>query len=136
LAKDIINIKGDNNLEKLNPFKKDIGVYIFLDEDNFPVYIGVAAEKESKHSLRDRLQKQFNCNLSNSTISKNISTIEKIYGNSIDDETLEKKKLLLLKYAPKLLVIPIGELNEPENISKALELEKLLISLYNSKYNL
>jgi hypothetical protein len=130
-----INLNSCNNLSGLNYYYNKIGVYIFLDKNKVPIYIGVAGEINSKHSLQGRLKKQLNCNQSNSTISKNIAVIETIFQNREMNNGLNTPKNLLLEYAPNFLVIEVGDIGDNEAVKKALELEVFLIALFNSKYN-
>ena len=134
-TKKFISLNSYNNLSGLDYYKNKIGVYIFLDKNQVPVYIGVAGEENSTHSLKDRLQKQLNCNKSNSTISKNIAVIETILQNREMNNELNALKNLLLEYAPNFLVIEVGSIGDNEAAKKALELEVFLIALFNSKYN-
>jgi len=135
LSSNIINLDGSNNIQMLNSYQDKTGVYIFLNEENIPVYIGVAGKRNSNHSIKDRLQKQFNCNTSNSTLSKNISDIESLCGNSLRNVLKQDRKQLILDYAPKLIVINVGNLSCIDDVNKSLALEQILISIFNSKYN-
>jgi len=134
-SKDIIKINGNNNIKILNKYKGKTGIYIFLDNDNIPVYIGVAGKIDSNHSIQDRLQKQFNCHSSNSTLSLNIFDTEKSYGNILTNSSKDDKKQLILNYTPKLLIINAGDLSCDNDVYTSLALEQVLISLFNSKYN-
>jgi len=93
------NENPDNNLKPLDEFKDKTGVYIFLDKDKNPVYIGVAGEKKAKQHLRKRLEQHFNCN---SGLSKNIIEIENLLNNININPTTDRKilKNLILKYTP------------------------------------
>jgi len=133
-------IKNDsNNLRGLRDFEGKTGVYISTDENGAPVYIGLAGEgKSGNHSLKERLQKQLNAHLSNSTLAKNIREIEGFLQNDPNmRETEDKNRLkeLIKKYAPKLIVISTGDLNRNEDREKAQRLEKILIALLRPKYN-
>jgi len=135
-CKNIVNKEGDNDIKILEEYQNKTGVYIFLDNDNIPVYIGLAGKVGGSHDIKQRLQKQFNCNGTNSTLYKNIEEIENILQNSsVPSESMADKKELILEFAPKLLVIEVGELNINGDVLRAQSLETLLISLFNSKYN-
>lgn len=129
----IVTVCG-NNIKILKNFSNSTGVYIFLDKDNVPVYIGVAGIEGSRQPLQERLRKHFKCR-TDSNLSKNIYEIETIYGNKLANTSENDKKQLILDYAPKLLIIKVGELGNSVAAKKASSLEILLISLFNSKYN-
>lgn len=139
----ILGDKSTNYLDSLNDFINKTGVYIFLNNDNVPVYIGVAGEKASKQSLKARLSLQLNGNKSNSTLAKNIKEIEELLNNTDftyfhSDDELNKTnyKQLILDYAPKFIVIDKGILShDNDNAKESLSLEKALIAIFNSKYN-
>ncbi len=131
----IINTDGKNNMGVLTSYKKKTGVYIFLDNNSMPVYIGVAGKIGGEHSIQKRLQKQFNCHKTNGTLALNIAEIEEAYGTNIGNTSKKDRKNLILNYAPNLLVICVGELENDDDIRTSLSLEKILISLFNSKYN-
>ena len=126
-------LKPYNNLKPLDAYKEKTGVYIFLDINNIPVYIGVAGEKNSKQHLRKRLEQHFNCN---SGLTKTIIEIENLLKNKKFKKTEDRKilKKKLLEYCPKFLVIDCGNLNN-DNVQESLDLEKCLIAIFNSKYN-
>jgi len=64
-----------------------------------------------------------------------IYEIEKLYGNILTNSSKDNKKQLILDYAPKLLVINVGDLSCDNDVYTSLALEQVLISLFNSKYN-
>jgi hypothetical protein len=136
-SKDIIKFDEANTLKGvLDNLNNKCGIYIFLNKFNSPVYIGVAGEKNSKHSLYDRLQKQFNCGERNGTLSKNIVEIKQLLQNKqFNASSKDEYKQFILDYAPKLLVIPLGSISNENNKFNALNLEKILIAVLNSKYN-
>jgi len=128
-VKEIINLKGRNDIKKLDNLKKKVGVYIFANKNCKPVYIGLAgAIKKGKHSLKNRLQIQLNADLSNSTLVKNIREIENLMIKSTSKELIER-------YAPKLCVIPTGEVGTNKAIESAKDLEKMLIFFLKPRYN-
>ncbi len=117
-------------------YKEKTGVYIFLDNDNIPVYVGVAGKVGGDHDIKQRLQKQFNCDNTNATLSINIEEIESILQSiQINCPKKKDKKELILKYASKLLVIEVGDISSADEVQKAQSLEILLIALFNAKYN-
>jgi hypothetical protein len=135
-SKNIINIDAYNTLRELDLYKNKTGIYIFLDENIVPVYIGEAGKQGGKHSLKDRLGVQFKCDPSNATLAKNISTIETLLQNTkVAKNDLQKEmKQLILKYAPTFIVISLGDITE-DNVKNARAIEQVLIALFNSKYN-
>lgn len=136
---DILNIEGRNNLGNLECLEMKVGVYIFANKDYEPVYIGLAGEgNESNHSLKGRLQKQLNADLSNSTLAKNVKDIEGLLqhdGSILDTNNKKELKKLIRKYAPKIFVISTGELRENEVRELTQNLEKILIAALRPKYN-
>lgn len=134
---DMINIESEksrNNLNILDDYKNNTGVYIFLNND-LPVYIGVAGNNvKSNHSIKDRVGVHLKCD-DNATLPNNIYTIETLLGNDVINLTKINRKNLILTYAPKLIIINIGLLHNEQDIKKSNDLEQLLISLFNSKYN-
>ncbi|MDD5053507.1 MAG: hypothetical protein PHO27_12300 [Sulfuricurvum sp.] len=119
-----ININGSNKLKPLHEFKNCCGVYMFLSEDNEPVYVGFGGERNQ--DLFERIAyKQFR----GDTLVKNIKEIETSFNKDMS------VKQILITYTPKLLVIPVGKLNEKLSIKKAKILETVLIALLNCKYN-
>ncbi len=107
------------------------GIYIFFNKDNVPVYIGVGGEKNGKQDLKKRLTQHFP---DTSHLAKNIRETEKVLGYEKQVEHLTSKEIML-KYAPKFLIVIIGNLVEPHNCQKSQKLEKILIALWNSRYN-
>ena len=156
-------------LEKNNSFLKDYknktGVYIFLNNNNIPVYIGFSG-KGKKQNLKKRIENQLSAKDNNySNIVTNIIKIEKEldyinlknHFNNIEDiieilrlrEDYHKKRTeilpeidfkelqrILLKYTSSLIIVCIGSKENEENVKFAQALEVILIALFNSKYNL
>ena len=121
----------NNNLERINKFEKIGGIYIFEKAGEI-VYIGKAGHS---HGLKDRIQKQLNCNPSNSNLAKNINEEEKCNCNKEEDNnktTFDKKclKECLKSHTDKIIIIPIE--GDDRTISL---LETILIYQYNPKYN-
>ena len=156
-------------LEKSKSFSKDYrdktGVYIFLNNNNIPVYIGFSG-KGKKQDLKKRIENQLSAKDNNySNIVTNIIKIEKEldyinlknHFNNIEDiivtlklrEDYHKKRTeirpeidfkelqrILLKYTSSLIIVCIGSKENEENVKFAQALEVILIALFNSKYNL
>ena len=134
----IVKVESKNIISELNELKKKVGVYIFINEECEPVYIGLAGKKNGDHSLKDRLQKQLNANLTNSTLAKNIRDMEGLLQNDPKILNTQKKsdlKKLILIYSTYIIVIITGLLNEDSAIKEAEDLEKILIAILRPKYN-
>ncbi len=114
---------------KLNEYKDCTGIYIFLNADCIPVYVGVGGEKNGKQDLMKRLTQHFPAS---SHLAKNIKETEKVLGIDTSDKT---PKEIMLKYAPELLIVNIGALSDEDSCRKSNNLEKALISLWNCRYN-
>jgi len=122
--------EGKNDLREIEEFKESGGIYIFKKADKI-VYIGKAGRS---HGLKDRIQKQLNCNPSNANLAKNINEKE----NCNCDEKIENKTIFDINYLKKylksntdtLIIIPIKE--DDRTISL---LETILIYQYNPIYN-
>lgn len=152
----------NKNYNELDFAKKRVGVYIFLNEENIPVYIGFGGRGNS-NDLRDRILNQFSArdNGYSNLVEKIIKVEKKVYINlknkisDIDDliKKLEERKKaikenqeiipeidfsrlqdVLLSYTSSLIIINCGG-KEEENIKFAQALEMILIALFNSKYN-
>lgn len=126
----IINENGKNSYKKYLDFiKEKTGVYVFLDKNNKPLYIGFGGQIDKEQSLYERISsKQLS---SNDTLIKNIN--EKENCGSDTSKSCERKKLLL-KYTSSLIIIDCG-IQIEENVRFAQSLEVILIALFNSKYN-
>jgi len=135
----LIKKNGRNDLSPLNEVKDKVGVYIFINKNCEPVYVGLAGESSnSKHSLKGRLQKQLNADLSNSTLAKNIRDIEGLLQNNQEILKIRDRKRLkelICKYTAYIIAIITGELQDDNAIEDAKSLEKVLIALLRPKYN-
>lgn len=119
----ILKEAGKNDYSALSAFKNCCGVYIFLTEDNEPAYVGFGGEKNQ--DLFGRIvYKQFR----GDTLEKNIREMESL---PIEHGI----KQIIKEYTPKLLVIPVGRLNDSISIHNTKVLETILIALLNCKYN-
>lgn len=115
--------------ERLNDFIGKAGVYVFLDSKMNPVYIGYSS------TIRQRLGYQLKgLTHGASTLLKNIKTVEKLFDKNLKFEGKSIKDIFN-EYISFLIVIDYGKKNE-ENVRFAKSLETILISLFNSKYNL
>lgn len=127
----IINENSKNSYKKYLDFvKEETGVYIFLDKNKKPAYIGFGGQVDKGQSLYERItSKQLS---SNDTLIKNINEKEKC---NLDISKLSyKRKELLLKYTSSLIIIDCGTQIE-ENVRFSQSLEVILIALFNPKYN-
>lgn len=126
----IINENGQNSYKKyLNFIKEKTGVYIFLDKNNKPVYIGFGGQVDKEQSLYERIRsKQLS---SNDTLIKNINEKESC---DLDTSKSWERKKFLLKNISSLIIIDCGTQIE-ENVRFAQSLEIILIALFNPKYN-
>lgn len=117
-------IKEDKNvLKEIKKFEKIGGIYIFKKENEI-VYIGKAGRS---HGLKDRIQKQLNCNPSNANLAKNINEKENCNCDDFDTNCLKE---CLKSNTDTLIIIPIEE--DDKTISL---LETILIYQYNPIYN-
>jgi len=133
---ELIRPNRGNNLIPLKELKDKVGVYIFINENCEPVYVGLTGRKEkSSQSLRDRLQKQLNGNEDNSTLAKNIREIESLLNTINEKEKPKELKEWIVMYTTYIIVIITGELKDNEAIKKAQNLETVLIALLRPKYN-
>ena len=121
-------IKEDKNvLKEIKKFEKIGGIYIFKKENEI-VYIGKAGRS---HGLKDRIQKQLNCNPSNANLAKNINEKENCNCDDFDTSCLKEcLKECLKSNTDTLIIIPIEE--DDKTISL---LETILIYQYNPIYN-
>lgn len=121
------NIKSNNELKK---YENKTGVYIFL-KDNIPVYIGFSGQVNKKQSLYERIvDKHFS---TDDDLVKTIKKIEKLLNpNGL---ILNNRENLILEYTSSLIVIDCSDKTDV-NVKFAQALEMILISLFNSKYNL
>ena len=128
---------GNNNLRKLDSYSDKSGVYIFLDEDNIPVYIGVAGKIGGMHSIKDRLGVQLKCDLSNATLIKNILSVNVLLQDTKHQEntTNNEFKKLILEFSPRFIVISLGNVTHDSSVKNANVIEQSLIAIFNSKYN-
>lgn len=137
---DMIKLSIQNSYKSLEFLKKKTGVYLFLDKDENPVYVGFSGRGE-KQDLKEKIIKHFSKNKSVSKLISNIKEIEN-YLNNINLGDTEFKEILL-NYTPFLIVIDCGNMYKNEtsmeknenNVKFARALEVILISLFNSKYN-
>jgi hypothetical protein len=142
LPRNIIKNKGNNDLSSLGSLEGKTGIYIFLDSESIPVYIGIGGQKVNGQDLKIRLAQELRAYVTKNektkyardtgaTLSKNIQVIDKLLmGNNIlPDNSIETIKKF------NIIALIVGEINEEENVLKARALETVLISLYGPKYN-
>lgn len=137
---DMIKLNIQNSYKNLEFVKKKTGVYLFLDKDENPVYIGFGG-RGKKEDLKERIKKHFSGNESVSKLITNIKEIENYLNNTNLEDT--EFKNILLDYTPFLIVIDCGDMyknkismeKNEDNVKFAQALEVILIALFNSKYN-
>ena len=137
---DMIKLNIQNSYKNLEFVQKKTGVYLFLDKDENPVYIGFGGRGE-KQDLKERIKKHFSGNESVSKLIRNIKEIENYLNNTNLEDT--EFKNILLDYTPFLIVIDCGDMyknkismeKNEDNVKFAQALEVILIALFNSKYN-
>jgi hypothetical protein len=131
----MIKINNKNEIKKhLEEFQNKCGVYIFLNNENIPIYIG-----STKHSykFKGRISMQLSPGKGNSTLINNIAFYHCLCGQYKDYKSsyiINNKKCakrLLIKYAPKLMLIDLSHISD-EEIN---QVEKQLIFKYRPKYN-
>lgn len=137
---DMIELNIQNSYKNLEFVKKKTGVYLFLDKNENPVYIGFGGRGE-KQDLKERIIKHFSKNKSVSKLITNIKEIENYLNNTNLEDT--EFKNILLDYTSFLIVIDCGDMyknkismeKNEDNVKFAQALEVILIALFNSKYN-
>ena len=134
--RDIIENNKAKNTRKRFPMlqgvSKATGVYLFINSERVPVYIGVGGVGKSD-DLAVRVRNE--CKLypnedSGATLSKNIKENSRLLCNELSDEQI---KSMICSF--KVVVINVGEMNEPESQKFANYLESLLILLFKPLYN-
>jgi hypothetical protein len=141
----IIKSAGQNKYSILGEAKKKTGCYIFLNQEQIPVYIGIGGKvANSKQSLYDRIIQELSVYVekgsnqstmftkdSGATLSKNIQEIDSLLTNTqiTPDNSVETIKSF------SLITIIIGEITCNEAVEKAQALEIILIALFHPKYN-
>ncbi len=121
---ELLNLNGENDLTRLKNYVNKPGVYIFLDKNDKVVYVGKAL---SSHGLKDRLQKQLNCDPSNANLANNIRRKENYICAETDKQCLKR---CLHHYTSSIMVC------ETRNDRDASLLECLLIYSLQPKYNI
>ncbi len=138
----IINIEANNYLDKISDCSGYVGIYVFTDDKGFPQYIGKGgtSRKINGRDIKFRIGQELckyignNCN----TLSKNIINIDTLLENKkiTPEESVEKIKKF------NLIVLKIGERLNKNNqinlgfIKKTEALEKLLLAIFPTKYNI
>ena len=121
-----------NRFTMLQEVSNATGVYLFINSEHVPVYIGVGGVGKSD-DLADRVRNE--CKLhpnedSGATLSKNIKENSRLLCNELSDEQI---KSMICSF--EVVVIKVGEMNEPENQKFANYLESLLILLFKPLHN-
>jgi len=136
----IINKNGENFLSILDCLKGKAGVYIFMNNDSVPVYIGKGGTSSSINKkakdLKFRIGQELGSGNKHNTLSNNIITIDSMLSNNTitESESIEHIKCF------SLIVISSGDrINDgslvQDSIDRANNLETILISLFHPKYN-
>lgn len=139
----IIKDSGNNNYSILKGLEKRTGCYVFLNNLQIPVYIGIGGKKvNATQNLKDRLSQELRSYCkenattsyskdSGATLSKNIQEIDsKIESKNVTpDESIEMIKSFMI------IVIVVGDINKDSDVLKSRALETILIALFHPKYN-
>jgi len=140
----IIGRSGSNSYSCFISLKKKTGIYLFLNNDDAPVYIGIGGEKVNGQDLKTRLQQEINVYVqknsslstiyaknTGATLSKNIQEIDTVLENKkvLPDNSIEKIKTF------SILTVIAGDINNKEDVIRARALEMVLIALFHPKYN-
>lgn len=114
-----------------NKFTNKTGVYIFLNEEMIPVYIGEGGI-EKKDDLKERLNHQIVRAPKDKakTLLKNIKDIEELLQN----RPIENDEALKMINEFYVLVVITGDMGT-EAVKQTNALETILIALYGPKYN-
>ena len=126
----------NNDLKVLMPLKDRTGIYIFLDSNSIPVYIGIGGQKiNANQGLKARIGQELrafkNEGDTGTTLSKNIQEIDSLLENkkiTADESILRIKSFSLLS-------IDVGDIAIEVDVFKSKSLETILIALYHPKYN-
>ena len=140
----IIKESGKNSYKCFNTLKNKSGVYLFLNNNTEPVYIGIGGEKLNGQDLERRLIQEVNVYVkkdsnfktkyaknSGATLSKNIQDIDSILENNevTPDNSIERIKLF------SILTLSVGKINDKNSVLKSRSFETILIALFKPKYN-
>ncbi len=131
---------GSNNLSALDALKDKAGVYIFLDSDKIPVYIGKGGTSNelTGKDLKFRVGQELGKGNPHNTISNNIIDIEsklqnkKITSRVSIDKFIKNFSILTITVCDR--VINNNEIDKV-NILNTEALEIVLIALFHPKYN-
>lgn len=130
-------------LSSLANLKNKTGVYIFLNQNSIPVYIGIGGQKiGGGQDLKARISQELRAYVTNkqtthyskdsgATLSKNIQEIDSLLNNSIvtPDNSIEKMKVFTV------IVIIVGDLNNKYDVLRSRALETICIALFHPQYN-
>lgn len=132
-----------NCLSILDCLKGKTGVYIFIDNDSVPVYIGIGGQKvKATQNLKVRLSQELRSYCkenaatsyskdSGATLSKNIQEIDALLTNKqvSPDDSVETIKSF------GLITITVGSITDKNSVNNSQALESILIALFHPKYN-
>jgi len=129
----IISATSQNNYDTIISTKETVGIYLFLNSDGLPTYIGKGGTSRSSNGkdLYFRLQQELGSGNKHNTLSNNIKEIS----NVSEEQSLE----LIKSFTLKILILG-NRTNSSENINKEIILkseaiETLLIALFDPVYN-
>lgn len=131
-------IESNQKGKKHNPFnmlsgvRGATGVYLFIDNDGVPVYIGKGGTgKKDDLAIRVRNEcKIFPCEDTGATLSKNIKGQHKLLNQELGDS-----KVACMIRELEVTVINVGKMTDSDSQSFAAYLESLLLLLFKPKYN-
>jgi len=126
----------------LNPLKDKTGIYIFLDSEFVPVYIGIGGQKTNGQNLKIRLGQELRAHVkkgqsteyskdSGATLSKNIQEIDKL----LTQEDISADTSIETIKGFKIITLAVGDIDCEKDVLNARALETVLISLFHPKYN-
>jgi hypothetical protein len=143
LSSNIVVKNSKYKLSILNSLKTKTGVYIFLDNESIPVYIGIGGQKvNAKQDLKVRISQELRAYCQNNvttnyskdsgaTLSKNIQNIDTLLTNNqvSPDDSVETIKSF------SLITIAVGAITDENSVNNSQALETILIALFHPKYN-
>ena len=134
--REIIEQNKANNTRNRFPMLSDAtnktGVYLFINSEYVPVYIGVGGVGKSD-DLADRVRNE--CKLypsedTGATLSKKIKENSSLLCNKLSDD-----QIISMICSFEVIVIDLGKMDNPDNQKFASYLESLLILLFKPLYN-
>lgn len=137
-SKDMLK-QGRNDLSSLKKLINKTGVYIFLDSNNIPVYIGKGGTSKEigGRDLKYRIGQELGAGNQHNTLSNKIIKIEGFLQNKkISKE--DSINIFIKKFSITTITVDERMINEKinlESIDKVEALETILIALLSPKYN-